>query len=153
MEGSPFHLGGGLDVSAPRQVLRESISMQYRRIWKVVQEMMQGGSLKCTTPPSLGGQSGSEHLEAPLAVDFSFIQNSNENFSVEDVWDGHHVNSDKVSKWVASKIQGIASFIGVAVSGYETEVIQLLSRIERNNRVPKHSVVRTPLTTRKQREL
>jgi len=63
------------------------------------------------------------------------------------------VNSEKVSKWVASKLKGIASCIGVAVLGYETEVIQLLSRIERNNRLPKQNVVRMPPATRRQREL
>ena len=92
-------------------------------------------------------------MVAPLAVDFSFLQNSDESFSVEDVWDGQNVNSEKVSKWVASKLKGIASCIGVAVSGYETKVIQLLSRIERNNSLPKQNVVRTPLATRRQREL
>ena len=72
---------------------------------------------------SVGPSPGSEDLVAPLAVDFSFLQNSDESFSVEDVWDGQNVNSEKVSKWVASKLKGIASCIGVAVTGYETEVI------------------------------
>jgi len=68
---------------------------------------------------SVGPPSGSEDLVAPLAVDVSFLQNSNESFSVEDVWDGQNVNSENDSKWVASKLKGIASCIGVAVSGYE----------------------------------
>ena len=72
---------------------------------------------------SVGPPSGSEDLVAPFAVDLSFLQNSNESFSVEDVWDGQNVNYKKVSKWVASKLKGIASCIGVAFSGYETEVI------------------------------
>ena len=63
------------------------------------------------------------------------------------------MNSEKVSKWVASKLKGIASCIGVAVLGYETEVIQLLSRIERNSRLPEQNVVRMPPATRRQREL
>lgn len=156
MEGSPFFGGGGLDVSAPREAIRDTLAL-CAAPWNL--EDCSGGDgargeLEIHDPTFAGGpQSGSEHFEAPLAVDFSFIQNSNVNFSAADVWDGHCVNSDKVSKWVDSKIQGIASCIGVAVSGYETEVIQLLSRIERNNRVSKQSAVRTPLTTRKQREL
>ena len=68
---------------------------------------------------SIGPPSGSEDLVAPLAIDFSFLQNSNETFSVKDVWDGHSVNSEKVSKWVASKLKGIASYIGVAVSRFQ----------------------------------
>jgi len=51
---------------------------------------------------------------SPFAVDFSLLQNSNESFSVGDVWDGQNVNFEVVSKWVASKLKGIASCIGVA---------------------------------------
>ena len=42
---------------------------------------------------------------------------------MEDVWDDMNVNSNKVSKWVASKLKSIAACIGVAFSGYEHEVI------------------------------
>ena len=38
-------------------------------------------------------------------------------------------------------------------SGYESEVTQLLSRIEKNSVVPKQSVQRTPSAIRSQREL
>ena len=63
------------------------------------------------------------------------------------------MSSKKVSKWVASKLKGIASYIGVAFSGYETEVIHILSRIEKNNTLLKQNVFRTPPVTRRQREL
>jgi len=58
-----------------------------------------------------------------------------------------------VSKWVASKLKSIAATIGVAFSGYESEVIHLLSRIEKISIVPKQSVQRTPSAIRRQREL
>jgi len=61
-----------------------------------------------------------------------------------------------VSKWVASKFKSIAVTIGVTFSGYETEVTQLLSRIEKNSvgsGVPKQGVQRTPAAVRRQREL
>jgi len=58
-----------------------------------------------------------------------------------------------VSKWVASKLKSIAATIGVAFSGYESEVTHLLSRIEKNSAVPKQSVQRTPSSIRRQREL
>ena len=70
------------------------------------------------------------------------------------MWDGENVNSEKVSKWVASKLKGIASCVKVAFSECENEVIQLLSRIGGKNSIsPKVSVVRTPLATRRQRDL
>ena len=53
-----------------------------------------------------------------------------------------------VSKWVASKVKSVAACIGVAFSGYENEVIQILSRIEKNNSLPKQSVLRAPSATR-----
>jgi len=37
------------------------------------------------------------------------------------------------SKWAASKLKSIAATIGVTFSGYESEVTQLLSRIEKNS--------------------
>jgi len=61
-----------------------------------------------------------------------------------------------VSKWVASKLKSIAAAIGVTFSGYESEVIHLLSRIEKNSigcGVPKQSVHRSPPAIRRRREL
>jgi len=61
-----------------------------------------------------------------------------------------------VSKWVASKLKSIAATIRVAISGYESEVTQLLSRMEKNSvgcGMPKQSVQRTPTAVRRQREL
>jgi len=101
-------------------------------------------------------QSNDEDVVTPLAIDFSFLQNAHDSFSVEDIWDGENVDSGVVSKWVASKLKSIAATIGVAISGYESEVTQLLSRIEKNNvgcGVPKQSVQRTPPVVRRQREL
>ena len=57
---------------------------------------------------------------------------------------------------MAFKVKSIATTIGVAISGYESEVTQLLSRIEKNSigcGVPKQSVQRTPPAVRRQREL
>ena len=54
---------------------------------------------------------------------------------------------------MASKLKSIAAAIGVAFSGYESEVTHLLSRIEKNSVVPKQSVQRTPSAIRRQREL
>ena len=84
------------------------------------------------------------------------ICSPNESFSVEDIWDGENVNSGMVSKWVASKLKSIAATIGVAFSGYESEVIHLLSRIKKNTtgcRVLKQSVQRSPPAISRQREL
>jgi len=70
-----------------------------------------------------------------------------DSFFVEDIWDGENVDYGMVSKWVASKLKSIAATVGVTISGYESEVTQLLSRIEKNNvgcGVPKQSVQRTP---------
>jgi len=53
----------------------------------------------------------------------------------------------------ASKMKSIASCIGVNLSGYEKEVAQLVSRIEKKNGVVKPVPHRTPLAARKQREL
>jgi len=85
-------------------------------------------------------------------IDFSFLQSSN-SFTVEDVWDGEKVHSENVSKWVASKLRSIADTIGVAFSGYESEVTQLLSRIEKNSVVPKQRVKRQSSASRRQREV
>ena len=61
-----------------------------------------------------------------------------------------------MSKWVASKLKSIAATVGVAFSGYENEVIQLLSRIEKSGfggGVLKQSMHRSPPANRRQREL
>ena len=91
-----------------------------------------------------------------MAVDFSFLQSAQDSFSVEDIWDGEIVDSEMASKWVASKLRSIAATIGVEISGYESAVTQLLSRIEKNSGgcgVSKQSVHRTPPAVRRQREL
>ena len=46
---------------------------------------------------------------APPVVDYSCFHDSSSFYSVEDVWDGENVNSDNVSKWVASKLKSIAA--------------------------------------------
>ena len=65
-------------------------------------------------------------------MDFSCLHNNSGSFSVEEIWDGQNLNQELVSKWVASKLKSIVGCIGVAFSGYELEVIQLLSRIEKS---------------------
>ena len=45
---------------------------------------------------------------------------------------------------MAAKLKGVAVCTGVVFSGYENEVINLLSRIEKNVIAPKPSVLRTP---------
>jgi len=84
------------------------------------------------------------------------MHSQNESFSVDDIWDGESVNSGLVSKWVASKLKSIAATVGVAFSGYENEVIQLLSKIEKSSfggGVVKQSTYRPPPANRRQREL
>ena len=98
-------------------------------------------------------QTNVEDVETPLAIDFPFLQSSNDSFSEEDIWDGENVNFGNVSKWVASKLKSIVATIGVAFSGYESEVTHLLSRFEKNSIVPKQSVQRTPSAIRRQTEL
>ena len=95
---------------------------------------------------------GKESYE-PLAVDFSFFQRPCTDFSVEEVWDGKNLNTEIVSKWVASKLKVIAGCIGVAFSGHEMETIQLLSRIERSLAPVETSAVRSSSSSRRSREL
>ena len=76
-------------------------------------------------------------METPLAIDFSFLQSSSDSFSIKDIWGGENVNSGNVAKWEASKLKSIAATISVAFSGYESKVIHLLSRLEKNTIVPK----------------
>ena len=92
-------------------------------------------------------------LETPLAVDYSFRQSQVGSFSVEDIWEDGKVDSRKVSKWVAAKLKGVAACLGVAFSGYEDEVANLLARIERTSVISKPSVLRTPSAVRRRREL
>jgi len=87
------------------------------------------------------------------AVDFSFFQRPCTNFSVEEVWDGENLNTEILSKWVASKLKVIAGCIGVAFPGHEMETIQLLSRIERSLVPAKTSALRSPSSSRRSREL
>lgn len=86
-------------------------------------------------------------------MNFSFLHNHRENFTINDVWDGSIIYLEKVSKWVTSKMKSIASCIGVDLSGYEKEVAQLLSDIEKKNVVAKPVPHRTPPAVRRQREL
>ena len=83
----------------------------------------------------------------------SCLHRPSDSCSVEDVWDGENINQEYLSKWVASELQSSAGWIGVAFSGYEQEVIQLLSRIEKSNAPSKPSVQRTPSSSRRHREL
>jgi len=105
--------------------------------------------------PSLqmGSFSDVEILETPLAIDFSYQQSHSDSFSAEGIWEGGKVNPEKVSKWVAAKLRGVTACLGVAFSGYENEVINLLSRIEKNVVLSKPSVLRSPPVVRRQREL
>ena len=104
-------------------------------------------------PVTKGNTSEADILEIPLAVDFSYLQSTNDSFFVEDIWDGDSVISENVSKWVASKFKSIAACIGVNFSGHQNEVINLLFRIEKNSVISKPSVHGTPPAIRPQREL
>ena len=72
---------------------------------------------------------------------------------VEEVWDDENLNSELVSKWVTSKLKNITGCIGVAFSGYEMEIIQLLSRIEKSLVPDKATVQRSLPSSRRLREL
>ena len=57
---------------------------------------------------------------------------------------------------MASKLESIVANMGVAFSGYESEVIHLFYRIEKNSvgyGVPKQSVHKTRMAIRRQRKL
>jgi len=62
---------------------------------------------------SVGSTSDFENMETPLVADCYSLYNTDKSFSVEDVWDGVNVNSGNVRKWVASKLQNIATYISV----------------------------------------
>ena len=92
---------GSVPCDLPQDVVRDALALSVgpRNFAGASEDNVAGGSTMHNWPLiSVGPPSGSENLVAPLAVDFSFLQNSNETFSIEDVWDGHRVNSDKVSK-------------------------------------------------------
>jgi len=148
---SPHNWGldlcGSVPCDLPREVVRDAIAMSVSsrnnaptsRFRDTTQELV--GHEWPLVP--MGSCSRVDDSVAPLAVDYSCFQGHCNSYSVEDVWDGMNVNSDKVSKWVASKLRSIAACIGMAFLGYEHEVIHLLSRIENNNVTPKPVVQRT----------
>jgi len=158
---SPHNWGldlcGGVPCDLPREVVRDAIAMSVSsrnnaptsRVRDTTQEYARH---EWPLVP-MGSCSRVDDLVEPLVVDYSCFQGPSNSYSVEDVWDGMNVNSDKVSKWVASKLKSIADCIGVALSSYEHEVIHLLSRIESSNVTPKPPMQRTPPSSRRQREL
>jgi len=75
-----------------------------------------------------------------------------DSFSIDHIWDGESVNSENVSKWVGFEIKSIPACMGVNFSCHENEVINLLSRIEKNSVIPKPTVQITPPATRRQKE-
>jgi len=141
----------------PREVIRDAIAMNassrnnalVSRLHDTTQEL----AVHESSLVPMGSCSGVYDLVAILAVDYSCFHSPSNSYSVEDVWDGKNVNSENVSKWMASKLKSIAACIGVAFSGYEHEMIHLLSRIANSNVTPKPSAQRTPPSTRRQREL
>ena len=88
-----------------------------------------------------------------MVVDYSFFESPNKAITAEEVWDWENLNSELVSKWVASKLKNIAGCMGVTFSGYELETIQLLSRIEKSLVPVKTTVQRSPPSSRSLREL
>ena len=126
-----FDVHNNLPCELPREVIDDAL-------------MLSSGS----SEKSLNAE-----LETPLAVDYSFRQSQVGSFSVEDIWEDGKVDSRKVSKRVAAKLKGVAACLGVALSGYEDEVANLLARIERNSAISKPSVLRTPPAVRRRREL
>ena len=74
-----------------------------------------------------------DDLVAPLAIDFSCFCRPDDSYLVED---GDNANSENVSTQVASKLKSIVAYIKLAFSGYEHEVIHVLSRIENSNVTP-----------------
>jgi len=103
---SPHNWGidlcGGVPCGVPREVVRDTIAMSMSsrnnaptsRFWDTTQEL--AGHEWPLVP--LGSCSGVDDSVAPLAVDYSCFQGPTNSYSVEDVWDGMDVNSDKVSK-------------------------------------------------------
>jgi len=142
--------GAGIKVgeSHPTIMFSEA-SAQYQGGWCNRQE----GPAKDWSLAVIGNTTRNENSSEPLAVDFSFVQGNNTAFSAEEAWDGENLNSEYVSKWVASKLKSIAGCIGVAFTGYEGETIQLLSRIEKSIVPVKSSVQRLPPSSRSLREL
>ena len=148
---------GGVPCNLPREMVRDALAMSLgarssASCSGVIDNKCEH-SVHHDWPLVPIAQTNVEDVETPLAIDFSFLQSSNDSFSVEDIWDGENVNSGNVSKWVASKPKNITATIGVAFSGYESEVTQLCSRIEKNSVVRKQSVQRTLSAISRQREL
>jgi len=139
-------LCGGVPCDLSWEVVRDAIAMSVSshnnasasRLRDTTQELARHEWLLVP----MDSCSGVDDSVAPLAVDYSYSHGPSNSYSVEDVWDGENVNSDNVSKWVASKLKSIVACIGVAFSGYEHEVIHLLSRIESSNVTPKPTVQR-----------
>ena len=71
-----------------------------------------------------------DDLVEPLAVYFSCFHGPNDSYLIQDVWDGENIIPEIVSKWFASKLKSIAECVRAAFSGYEHEVIQLVSRTQ-----------------------
>ena len=154
---SGLNLCGGVPCELSREVVRDAIAMSVssrnNALTSRVRDTTQEHARQDWPLVPMGSCSRVADSVEPLVVDYSCFQDPSNSYSVEDVWDGTNVNSDKVSKWVASKLKSIAACIGVAFSGYEHEVIHLLSRIESRNVTPKPAVQRTPPSSRRQREL
>jgi len=147
---------GGAPCELPRGVARDAFTLNvtarnYASVAKVWDN--SEGSRHEWPLVSLSNFSRTEDLVEPLAVDLSCFHSPSDSCSIEDVRDGENINQEYVSKWVPSKLQSIAGCIGVAFSGYEQEVIQLLSRIEKCNAPSKSSVQRTSPSSRRHREL
>ena len=150
---------GSVPCDLPREAVRDALAVN---LGARCVATVSGQGLRLSEPSEnvwplvSAAQSNGEDEVAPLAVDFSFLQSAQDSFSVEDIWNGENADSGMVSKWVASKLKGIAATIVVAISGYKSEVTHSLSRIEKNSVgcvVPKQSVQRTPPAVRRQREL
>jgi len=80
---------------------------------------------------SLGNISRVEDSVESLAVDYYFFQSPNDSFSTEDVYDGENINSENVSKRVASKLKSIAPCIEVAFLGYEMGLSNYYQELKR----------------------
>ena len=149
--GPPFgNNGAGIKVGgSPHTIMLSEASVRNQGVWYNRQE----GPVKDWSLALIRNTSRNEELSEPLAVDFSFFRGNSNAYSVEEEWDGENLNSEYVSKWVASKLKSIAGCIGVALTGYEGETIQLLSRIEKSIVPVKSSVQRSPPSSRRLREL
>jgi len=126
-DGAPSESSRGVDREAGALVFTTHESFSVDKVG----DKGQGSVLEWPLISS-GIFSRAEDMIEPLAVYFSCLQSPSGSYSVEDVWDAQNINQVLVSKRVASKLKSIAGCIGVAFSGYELEVIQLLSRIKKS---------------------